>query len=201
MSAVIHNTRRSVLVRRLNNLACLAVAGLLIASCASGRGAASSTSSTAPPHATTSTEGSTQPTRPPVLTLPGETELQADNRILLACWKDFGIVPELQPDGSYTWSAPNAQQINDECQKRLVAAGLQGDFPLTAEQIRAAYDHAKAWRQCAIDHGHPLPPMISFEEYAASGGKSPHVVDGVTEMLGSLTRGAYKALMKACPQD
>ena len=137
-------------------------------------------------------------------TLPGETEDQAIDRILLACWSEYGVTAVLQRDGSFKTTAPSpeiAQKAADGCQQRLVDAGLQGDFPLTDEQIKSGYDAAVAFRSCMIQQGFEVPVLISFDEWAASRGKSPKLSAGIGSVVGSLSPAQNDELLKACPQD
>lgn len=163
------------------------------------------TSKTAVPiEGSSSAQSSAASVRPPPQTLPGETDVQAMDRILVGCYTELGVeVGPKQPDGSRSVNGgtPEAMQnAVDTCQQRLVDAGLAGDFPLTDKEIQDNYDRIKTYRQCLIDHGHPLPAMISFDEYAATRGKSDQIDNGVSEALSSLTKTQFDALNVVCPQ-
>lgn len=155
------------------------------------------------PRAEPATAASTTVGRPTPQTLPGESLDQAMDRILRSCYAEVGVtVGPTRADGGMDLSAATPEVLQsgvEECQQRLEAAGLQGDFPLTAEEIRANYDRIALYRQCIRDHGYNIGETMSFEEFSASGGTAD-IFAGIPGLMDSLTQAQGQDLMAECPQ-
>jgi hypothetical protein len=179
-------------------LACLVGAAALVGCSDSGSGADQM------PTVTEADVGAVAETRPPVGTLPGESEQAAIDRILKECYREFGVeVGSRQADGSQSLTAPTPEVLQaavNACQERLVDAGLAGDFAPTDDEIRSNYGRIAEWRECIEEQGYDLPAMISLEEFLASAGRSTGVFAGIDDVLNSLTPSARSALLGQCPQ-
>jgi hypothetical protein len=129
--------------------------------------------------------------------------MQAMDRITRKCMSEFGVV--MTPtglDGATGMTAPDAatmQAAATECQRRLVKAGLAGDYKLTNDELRANFERSVRWRACIRARGFQLPADLSEDAYIASGG-SLDLANGVDQILANLTRAQSEALASKCPQ-
>lgn len=91
-------------------------------------------------------------------------------------------------------------EINAICEGRAKAAGLIEDRPRTAEEIMTAYEHRAKWAECLRSVGYNPGPLISLEEYLASGGNVDPLPD-IGMMLNAFSsEAAWKQLEIDCPQ-
>lgn len=144
--------------------------------------------------------------RPTMGTLPGEAVGSASDRIIEACMAEFGIAPQIDGQGDVVYDMNPAttptrgyQDIMDACTEQVNSAGLNNFPALSEAQLRERYPLLVEWRDCIVDLGYDIGPIISLEEWLASSGQE-NPVPGYFAGTDRLSANESDAIEAACPQ-
>lgn len=142
-------------------------------------------------------------TQVPQGTLPGESLQDAGERVFRSCLDTLGVPYEVHGPYQISYHATpdlSVDEINAICEAEAQEAGLIEDRPRTAEEITSGHQRLAKWSECVRSVGYDPGPLISLEEYLASGGIS-NPLPGIDVMMGSLrSEAAWKQLEIDCPQ-